>query len=104
LPTRTAIACSSCARWRTRPAVVGLCVGKLGLRLQHVGLGGDAGVVAVLRDLQRALVTGVSVLSSSALLRVGLAQREVVGGELALADSLAEARSAALAWRPPWRW
>jgi hypothetical protein len=67
--------------------VVGLCVGELGLRLQHVGLGGDAGGVAVLRDLQRALVTGQRAFEQR-LLRVGLAQRKVIGGELALGREL----------------
>ena len=83
LPTSTAIACSSCARWPRSADEVGLRVGELRLRLQHVGLRGDAGVVAVLGDLQRALVAA-TVAASSADLRIGLAQREVVGRQLAL--------------------
>ncbi len=63
--------------------LVGLRVGQLGLGLQHVRLGGDAGVEAILGDGQHALVAvhgGVQ----QCLLRVGLAQREVVGRQFTL--------------------
>ena len=53
-PTLTAMACSSVARVRSRPARPRVHLERL--RLQHVGLGDDAGLVAVARDLQAALV------------------------------------------------
>ena len=84
LPTSTAIACSSCARWRASAEQVGARVGQLRLRLQHVGARRDAGVVAVVRDLQRALVAGDACCRSRSRFGIGLAQREVVGRQLAL--------------------
>jgi len=66
-----------------QPGVVGLGAGQLGLRLQHVGLGGNAGGVAVLRDVQGAPVAVQRGLQQR-LLRVELAQRQVVDGEFAL--------------------
>ena len=56
---------------------------QLGLRLQHVGLGDDAGGIAVLRDLQRALVA-LDRPRQQVGLEVGLAQREVVDRQRAL--------------------
>ena len=59
------------------------CARELRLRLQHVGLGSDAGVVAVLRDLQGALVA-LDALAEQVGFEIGFAQREVVGRHLAL--------------------
>ena len=56
---------------------------QLRLGLQHVGLGRDAGVVAVLRDLQRALVAFDAARQQLDLV-VGFAQREVVDRHRAL--------------------
>jgi hypothetical protein len=83
LPSKTAIACSSVARWRSKRDLVDAGVGELGLRLQQVGFRRDAGVEAVLRDLQHALEAfggGVE----QRLFGVCLAQREVVDRQLAL--------------------
>ena len=83
LPTSTAIACSSARAWRAPTPDRRARRRQLRLRLQHVGLRRDAGVVAVLRDLQRALVA-FDACAQQLDLAVGLAQREVVGRELAL--------------------
>ena len=85
--------------WRAPAARSARVVGELGLGLQHVGLRRDAGGVAVLRDLQRALVA-LDRRAEQGDLGVGLAQREVVDRQRRPAPRAApQPRSAALASR-----
>ena len=56
LPTSTAIACSSCARITPDVDLLRLRAFELRLGSDDVGLGDDAGLVLVLRDLERALI------------------------------------------------
>ncbi len=60
-----------------------LAIRQLGLRLQHVGFGGNAGGVTVLRDLQSPRITLIGAFEQG-LLYVCLAQGQVVDCEFAL--------------------
>ena len=99
-PISTAIACSSVRARAHQRRALGARVGQLGLGLQHVALRGDAGLVAVAGDLQRALVA-FDGDAQHADLGVGLAQREVVDRQLAHAPT-----GAPRPGRPRWpgRW
>ena len=66
-----------------QPNLVGLRTGELGFGLQQVGLGNDACVIAVLRDLPHPLVAGDGCLQQFRL-HVGFAQVQVIGGQFAL--------------------
>ncbi|MNQ15354.1 hypothetical protein D3C85_283240 [compost metagenome] len=69
---------------RTRLArQIDLRIGQLRLRLQQVGLGGDARVEAVAGDLEHALVAVDGGIEQRDL-RIALAQRKIIGGQFAL--------------------
>ena len=66
-----------------QPDVIGLGVGELGLRLQHICFGGNASVVTVLRDGQRALIA-LKRAGEQGFLRIQLAQRQIIKGQFTL--------------------